>query len=651
DMADPYRVYGGLQDNSSWVGDSSFPGGISNSRWENMYNGDGFWMWEDPADATYIYCEMQGGEIGRVNRFTHETRAIKPYAQYGEKKLRFNWNTPIQISPNEKGAIYIGAQFLFRSRDHGQSWDRISPDLTTNDPEKQKQEESGGVTVDNSSAEMNTTIYSISESPRNGQLIWVGTDDGNVQITRDGGKTWTNVAANVPGMGKAPWVSWVEASRYDQATAYATFDRHMYGDMQPHVFKTSDYGKTWTALPVAASGARGYAHVIKEDTVDPNLLFLGTEFGLWISADGGQRWAQYKGSGFPAVAVRDLVVHPRTSDLVLATHGRGIWVIDDISSLRSLTPSLMTEDAGFLPVPPAVQWMETNGGWPEGNNSFTGPDRPDEAFIPYYQRTRHIFGDLKIEIFDSQGKLVDTVASSKHRGVNRVSWSMHLKPPRVPPAASALFEAAEGPRVLPGVYTVKMTKNDKVYTTQLTVTLDPRARYTVEDRKAQFDLVNRLGDQLTHMSWAVDAVIGVRDQARARADKLPPNDPLRRQLEQLADSMDQIRGKIVATKEGGAITGEERLREFLGGLYGDVNSYEGRPTESQVARAGALEHELDDVVKEFTTLTGRDLPAINRALAGKQAAAIRVIAEEDWRHAEAGGMGGGAIHARLGPLL
>ncbi len=379
-------------------------------------------------------------------------------------------------------------------------------------------------------------------------------------------------------------------------------------------------------------GARGYAHVIKEDTVDSNLLFLGTEFGLWISADGGQRWAQYKGSGFPAVAVRDLVVHPRTADLVLATHGRGIWVIDDISSLRSLNPSLMTEDAGFLPVPTAVQWMETNGGWPEGNNSFTGPDRPDEAFIPYYQRTRHIFGDLKIEILDSQGKLVDTVASSKHRGVNRVSWSMHLKPPRVPPAASALFEAAEGPRVLPGVYTVKMTKNEKVYTTQLTVTLDPRAKYTVEDRKAQFDLVNRLGDQLNHMSWAVDAIIGVRDQARARADKLPPNDPLRRQLEQLADSMDQVRGKVVATKEGGAITGEERLREFLGGgLYGDVNSYEGRPTESQVARAGALEHELDDVIKEFTDLSNRALPDLNRELQAKKLAPIAPISEADWR--------------------
>jgi hypothetical protein len=217
------------------------------------------------------------------------------------------------------------------------------------------------------------------------------------------------------------------------------------------------------------------------------------------------------------------VVHPRTSDLVLATHGRGIWIIDDISPLRALTPALMSEEAGFLPIPPAVQWMETNGGWSEGDASFTGPSRTTEAFIPYYQRSLHILGDLKIEIFDAHGKLVDTVASSKRRGVSRVTWSMHLKPPRVPPAATAMFQAATGPRVLPGTYTVKMTKGDRGYTTQLDVVLDPRAKFTVEERRAQFELVQRLGAQLNHRSWAVDAIIGVRDDAHAGAGGLPEN--------------------------------------------------------------------------------------------------------------------------------
>ncbi len=609
DMADPYHVYGGLQDNSSWVGDSSYPGGVSNSRWENMFGGDGFWTWEDPADPTYIYAEAQGGEIGRVNRYTHETRAIKPYARYGEKKLRFNWNTPIQMSPNEKGTIYMGAQFLFRSRDHGQSWDRISPDLTTNNPEKQKQEESGGVTVDNSSAEMNNTVYSIAESPRNGQVIWVGTDDGNVQLTRDGGKTWNNVGMAIPGRGQDPWISWVEASHFDEATAYVTLDRHMYGDMNPHVYRTTDFGKTWTPLLGAANpdGPRGYAHVLKEDAVDRDLLFLGTEFGLWISTDGGRRWAQYKGSGFPQVAVRDMVVHPRTSDLVIATHGRGIWIVDDISPLRALTPATLSEDAGFLPVPPAVQWMETSGGWAEGDGAFTGPSRPTEASIPYYQRSRHIYGDLKMEVFDEQGKLVDTLPTSEHRGLSSATWSMHLKPPIVPPAAIAAFQAAVGPRIVPGTYTLKMTRGDNVYRSSVRVVLDPRATYTVEDKRAQFALVTRLGELLNHMSWVVDAIVAVRDTAAQK------------KMTELADAANALRSKIVATKEGGAITGEERLREYLAELYGDVNGYEGRPTDSQTARADALAHELDDVVQEF------------RALAKKYS--VPVPAEEDWRKA------------------
>ena len=642
DNSNPYHVYGGLQDNSVWVGDSSYPGGVFNSRWENIYNGDGMWVFEDPADPDYIYAEYQGGEVGRVNRHTLETRPIQPLPNYGEKKLRFNWNTPIHMSPNEKGTIYIGAQFLFRSRDHGQSWERISPDLTTNDPEKQKQEESGGVTVDNSAAEMHTSIYSISESPKNGQIIWVGTDDGNLQITRDGAKTWTNVVGNVPNLGKNSWVSTVVAGRFDEATAYATFDRHTYGDMKPYAYKTTDYGQTWTALKVQESGVRGYAHVITQDTVNPNLLFLGTEFGLWISADGGERWAQYRGSDFPAVAVRDIVVHPRESDLVLATHGRGIWIIDDISPLRALTPDLMAKDAVLIAGPPAVQYLNANGGWAEGDETYVGPSRSNEAFIDYYQKRRHIFGDLKIEIFDQDGKLVDTIASSKHRGLNRATWSMRLKAPTVPPAATALFQAAVGPRVLPGTYTVKLTKGDQVYTESLKVVLDPRATYTVEDRKAQFDLTMKLHKLLGHMTYAVDAIEGVRDSAKANAANLPEKDPLRARLQQLSQESEGLRSKIVATKEGGAITGEERIREHIGKVYGNVNGYEGRPTDYEVARADSLAHELEDVIHDFQSMTTKELPAINAGLQKKKLGTIPVLSEADWENQHHEGASGAA---------
>jgi hypothetical protein len=596
-----------------------------------MSDNDGFWMWVDPSDSTYVYSEGQGGTIGRVNRYTHESRAITPYAHYGEKKLRFNWNAPIQISPNHKGSIYIGCQFLYKSDDHGQSWDRISPDLTTNNPEKQKQEESGGITVDNSAAEMNNTIYSISESPKDGQVIWVGTDDGNVQITRDGGAHWANLTPNFHGIDGAPIVSWVEASRFSESTAYATFDAHMNGDRRPYAFKTTDFGKTWERLDTDSSKVRGYAHVIKEDTLNPNLLFLGTEFGLWVSIDGGKRWAQYAGSSFPNVAVRDIVVHPQTSDLVLATHGRGIWIIDDISPWRLLTPELMAKEAAFSPMPAIVQYVNAYAGWNEGDNAFHGPGRPEDAAITYYLRSRHIFGDLKIEIFDEHGELVDSVVSTKHRGVNRATWPMRMKAPIVPPAASAMFQAAQGPRVLPGVYTVKMTKGDHVYTSTINISMDPRATYTLADRKEQLTLSLNLGAMLDHMSWAVDAIVTVRDTALSNAAMVENQSKIRAELVAFAEAADTIRKKIVATKEGGAITGEERLREYLGDLYGDVSQYEGRPTNEQVARAEVMKQQLDNVVAEFNQLTKARLPGINAQLEARKLKKVEVPSEQEWQ--------------------
>ncbi|HSP35830.1 MAG TPA: sialidase, partial [Thermoanaerobaculia bacterium] len=442
----PYHVYGGLQDNSSWVGDSQYPGGIANAQWENMYGGDGFWMWADPTDPNYIYAESQGGYIGRVNRKTHEAQGLQPLPNYKEGKLRYNWNTPIMVAPS--GAVYIGSQFLFRTRDHGQTWQRISPDLTTNDPEKQKQEKSGGVVVDNSSAEMNTTIYAIAESPKNADLVWVGTDDGNVQITRDGGKAWTNITpSNLP---KNSWVSYIDASHLDEGTAFATFDRHTYGDMQPYAMRTTDFGRTWTPVVAQNGNVKGYAHVIRQDLVNSNLLFLGTETGLWVSLDGGQQWAQYKGGDLPNVAVRDLVIHPRDNDLVIATHGRGIWIVDDITPLRALTPENLQKEAFFVASRPVVQRINAYGGWMNGDAAFEGPNPPNEAVITYYQRRRHIFGDLAIDVVDADGKVAGTIPSGKRRGLSRVTWSMRMPAPKVPPAAAGAFGASTGPRSLPG---------------------------------------------------------------------------------------------------------------------------------------------------------------------------------------------------------
>jgi photosystem II stability/assembly factor-like uncharacterized protein len=637
DMDRPYHVYGGLQDNSSWVGDSQYPGGITSSRWENFYGGDGFWMFADPSDPTYIYAEAQGGEIGRINRKTHETRPIKPLPNYKEGKLRFNWNTPIHVSP--KGTLYIGAQFLFRSNDHGQTWERISPDLSTNDPAKQKQEQSGGVTVDNSSAEMHTTIFAIAESLKNSNVIWVGTDDGNVQVTRDAGKTWTNVTANITGLPKNAWVTSVEPGHFDEGTAYATFDMHTFGDMQPYAYKTSDFGKTWTPVLASDAPVHGFAHVIKEDLVNPNLLFLGTELGLWVSLDGGRQWAQYKGGDMPNVAVDDLAIHPRDNDLVIATHGRGIWIVDDITPLRALTPEVLAKDVVFMQGHPVVQSMSAGGGWANGDAAYVGQNPVGGAIITYYQRTRHIFGDLSIDVFDANGKKMGNIPSSKRRGLNRVTWAMRLPAPKVPTAATAAFSASSGPRVLPGTYTVKMTKDKNVYTTPLVLVPDPRATHTDADRQAQWDLANKLYAQLGEMTFAVDRINGVRIALDDRASKLPATDALAKKLRAASADVDTLRRKIVATKEGGMITGEERLRENLTDLYGNVAFYEGRPSQSSVERTDALAHELKDVVQDFDNWTTKELPAINSALTKKKLDPITPLTREKWDAANGGAAG------------
>jgi photosystem II stability/assembly factor-like uncharacterized protein/outer membrane lipoprotein-sorting protein len=607
DDRDPYQVYGGLQDNSSWIGASAHPGGITNAQWEPIPNGDGFWTIPDPTDPDAVYSEAQGGNITRFDRRTGSARDIQPKAGYNEK-LRFNWNAPIVTSPTQKSTIYLGSQFLFRSRDRGESWERISPDLTTNDPEKQKQELSGGVTVDNSSAEMNTTIYAVSESPFDEKAVWVGTDDGNVQLTRDGGKSWKNLTGNIPGVPKGSWVSSVEASRFDASTAYITIDRHAFGDMTPWVFKTSDFGKTWNRIAGPEQGLRGYAHVVKEDAVKPSLLFVGTEFGLWISVDGGGSWAQFKGGDFPSVAVRDIQVHPRDQDLVLATHGRGIWIIDDLTPLRSLTKEELAKDAAFLPSRPVQQRIPSTGGWVEGDATFVGQNPQGGAIINYYQRTRHLFGPIKLDILDSGGKIVDTLSASKRRGINRVVWSMQVKPPRVPRAAQLAFSSSLGPRVPPGTYTVRLTKGSQTIETKLEIGIDRRANYSAADRTEQFNAVMKAHALFGEMSVLNDRIDAARAALAQRIKPLSESDPIGKKLRETADRLDSVKKKIVATKEGGAITGEERIREHLDRVYGALMGWEGKPAAYLVERVEVLRRELSDVAKEFDTVMSASQP-------------------------------------------
>jgi photosystem II stability/assembly factor-like uncharacterized protein len=629
DMEWPYNVYGGLQDNASWYGPSRRPGGIAGRHWNSGLFCDGFWTFPDPLDQDLWYAECQGGWLFNLRKSTGEIRDIRPTPKAGEPKYRYNWNAPIHMSRSEPGTMYLGAQVLFRSRDRGESWDRISPDLTTDDPARQRQDESGGLTPDDSTAENHCTIFAISESPRNRDVIWAGTDDGNLQITRDGGRSWTNVAANVPGLPKNTWVSSVEASGFEEGTAYATFDGHMTGDMKTYVYRTTDYGRTWQDL--AGGDMKGYAHVVREDLVNPGLLFVGTELGLWASVDGGRQWGQFK-AGLPeAVSVRDVVIHPREHDLIIGTHGRGIYIVDDITPLRKLTQQTLDADVAFLESRPWVMPIVASEFGFGSDDEFTGQVPQEAAYITYYLKKRHIIGDLKLEIYDPGGRLVNTIPGGKRRGINRVPWPMRLPPPRFPPATQLALLAYSGPRVPAGTYTVKMVKGQDAYTSEVTLVHDPRSRYGAEDRAAQHEMVMKLYAMLERLTMVVESITDARDQAAARSAQLPPGDALRRRLAAFEKAMEGQRRALVSTKEGEVVSGEDKLREELGMLYGAVNLYEGRPTASQITRMGVLGRELEDAYAKFRSAVAEDVPRLNAHLKSRKLDPLTPLTEETWK--------------------
>lgn len=383
DLETPYRVMGGMQDNGSWWGPSSVweNGGIRNQHWEEVGFGDGFDVASDPREPWIGYAMSQRGYLVRWNLRTGERKDIRPSGPDGVE-LRFNWNAALALDPFEAGTIYYGSQFVHKSTDRGDSWTIASPDLTTNNPEWQKQAESGGLTPDVTGAENFTTIITIAPSPVERGVLWVGTDDGRLHVSRDGGQNWTSVEKNVKGVPANTWVPHIEPSRFGGGTAFVVFDDHRRSNWTPYVYKTTDYGKTWTSL--VTKDLRGYALVIKQDIEKEELLFLGTEFGLFVSLDGGKNWFQWK-HGFPTASAMDLAVHPREHDLVVATHGRSAYVLDDIRPLRTLSEAVLKEPIHLFGIPEAQQYRvkQTGGSRFPGQGEFRGENQPYGALITY----------------------------------------------------------------------------------------------------------------------------------------------------------------------------------------------------------------------------------------------------------------------------
>ena len=629
DMETPYNVYGGLQDNGTWFGPSTTRIGVQNKHWENIGSGDGFHAYVDRADSDIVYVEWQGGRMQRMRKSTGEVKDIQPLEKDGDPKYRFNWNAAMHVSPNRDDTVYIGGQFVFRSRDRGDSWDRISPDLTTNDPAKQRQGESGGLTIDNSTAENHCSIYRIAEQPGNEQVIWVGSDDGLVHVTQAGGESWVDVTPKSDTLPRNTWVTGIDPSPHAAGTAFAVFDGHRTGDRAVHIYKTTDFGATWEAL--STEGVEGYALAIRQDLVNPDLLFVGTEFGLYVSLDGGDGWARFK-ANLPRVGIREIQIHPREHDLILATHGRGIQIIDDITPLRGLTAETLDAKGALLPARQQYLTIPTSAQTFNGDNEFVATGRPDGAAINYYLKKRHMFGDLKIEIHDSEGNWITTLPTSKRKGLNRVYWSTRGRAPKVPPASSLVpqFFSFIGPQVSPGDYKVTLIRGKERYEQTLTLAPDPAAGYPIDEMQAQDAAAKRLYALVERLTYAVDGLIDVRDQAQQHLDTLKPNEKTAKSLQALIDALEAERRGLVATRKGGFIAGEEQLREKLTALYGAVNGYEGKPSQQHLDYADLLEREIAAGEGRLQAIYDDAMASANRSLERKGLEAIELLTREVW---------------------
>ena len=607
----PFNVYGGLQDNGSWYGPSTVweNRGIMNAHWRRVGSGDGFAVFNDPTDSRYGYSMSQRGNLMRFDKETGRRVEIQPVHPQGDY-LRFNWNAALNVDPHDPSVLYLGSQFVHRTRDHGNSWEIISPDLTTNDAEKQRQHQSGGLTLDATGAENHTTILSISPSPLQPGLIWASTDDGNVQVTEDDGATWRNTGVRIRGVPRGAWVPHIEPSHHDPQTAYVVLEDHRRGNWEPYVYKTEDLGQSWNALNT--NGIDGFIHVIREDPEEPNLLFLGTEFGLRVSLDGGDSWIHWN-HGVPPAPVRDLRIHPRDHDLVVGTHGRGAYVIDDIRPLREAARDLgLPGDVlRVLPMAPAQKHAtaETIGYRSVGHAMMVGAMRPYGALINYWVGVEG-GKETTIDILDVDGNSIRTLGGSAELGVNRVVWNLRRSGESEP--------EEEGSEVLGGMYTVRVTLGDSVSTGEVTVLEDSREGISLTRRIAKLQAVERartmttaLSDAQQRLERAIQTAETVQESLRGRDG----GEDLRGEGAELQESLEEMRERLFTGPPCQGICGRSRLTSntvrrplrFLG-------SSPDAPTANERLMLAQAEEALQGIIDEVNAIFDGAVSAYSRRL-------------------------------------
>jgi len=507
DDAEPYNVYGGLQDNGSWWGPSSSPGGVEARDWNSVGYGDGFRVLKHPTKPI-IYSEMQGAEnVWRVDTERQLSKTIQPLQASKDKELRWNWNAPMAVS--------------------------------THQPDR--------------------TIFTIAESPLDEKVIWVGTDDGNVQVTQDGGKSWTNTVANISGLPKNTWCYHIEASTFDKGTAYAVFDGHTMNDMNPYAYKTTDYGKTWTSI--ISDDVVGFARNIQEDYENQNLLFLGTEFGLYITMDGGKNWKKFT-NNMPSVAVHFIDLHKRTNDLVMGTHGRGVIIIDDISPLRAISNDVLAKNVHFFETP-ATTINETSsfsGGF--GNETqFIGANKTKDVQLKYYLKKRHTFGKMKMEIQDMKGNTIAELGPGKSKGINIVNWNYTRKQPKVAKGKTFSFGGFTSPIVPEGTYKAVLTKGKETFEHTFDLVYDKNSPLSETDRELKNNTTMQLYDmtqELAFLVYELDAMIVNAEAAKNM---------------KMVDKLNALKETLVITTGDNYVgSAEQQLREKMADLYSKLAS-------------------------------------------------------------------------------
>jgi hypothetical protein len=592
--------------------------GLLNDNWYVIHFGDGYYAQIDPTDWTTVYTNAHYGNIVRVDQQSFEKQSIQPYpvslrgAAAGDHPYRFNWNSPIHMSPHDPSIVFFGSNVLHRTDDGGRSWTEISPDLTTDDP--QKQIASGGpITTDNTSAEYHTTIHTISESPVQAGVIWVGTDDGLIQVTRDGGGSWSNVTGNVADLPGDSWVSRIDASHHDAGTAYATFDRHRMDDMAPYVFRTRDYGDSWENI-TANLPPFGYLHVVREDPQNPNLLYVGSEFGLFASFDGGGSWTELSGSSLPPAPVNDLLVHPRDNDLIVGTHGRSIWILDDVTPLQRLADA---RSAGtYLFDPPAATRFQMHFTKPFlAQATWKGENPGAVATISYYLGQEPA-EDLSLTIEDGE-TVIRTLQATPDVGVNRVTWALDYDPLDDGEEGGNPF-AQSNPlvRVPPGVYTVRLAAGGQELTRLLQVRMDPSARATEADVIAQVEAARRLARMRFQADGSIDDAESVQEGLDAFADRYEGESGapglLADDARGIHEDLEAVRLELVS--EPGGYRSPAMLRDRISAMLGNVGTVSESPTSQQDQWIEVFDTSLQELSVEIDRIIREDVADLNRRI-------------------------------------